>query len=221
MAVDNRGERNRPIYASVGAPTDAEDLTYLGELATTVGTRRAGTSSDRQSLESAWLFNGLQWFETDTGATYVYADGWVLAYNALPRLRMTRPLAGISAGISFSGVPMSSFAQENGSLFTGTTGFTTAITGRYMVNMKVSTPNSPAGTRRVVGIAPSSAPGSVVTQSPGLGAANDSFSAGIDHTSEVTLQAGTPYSVVAASSNPLNFSNFDISVRLIAPTTIG
>lgn len=81
MAVDDRGERNRPIYAGVGAPADAEDLTYLGELATMLGTRRAGTAAQRQALSSEWLWEGLDWFETDTGITWrVDASGlWTIA----------------------------------------------------------------------------------------------------------------------------------------------
>lgn len=215
------GPKNQPRFDLNDDPDFPTDLTTVSEYAAKVGNSRVGTASERSALTGNDLWNGLLFFETDTGLTYRYTTAWAIAYYALPRLRMTRPLAGISAGGSFQTVGMTTFAQENGSLFTGSTSFSTPITGRYMAKLVCSTPNSPSGTRRVLGIAPNSAPGSVVAQSPGLGAANDSFSAGIDHTSEVTLQANTLYSVVAASTNALNFSNFDISIRLIAPTTIG
>jgi len=222
MAVDDRGERNRPIYAGVGAPADAEDLTYLGQLITILGTRRAGTSAERLALGNEWLFDGLEWAETDTGLVWRCVSGaWVIGAAMLPRLRMQRPLAGISA-TQWMAVSMSSSAQEGGSGFVGGAGsFQVPVTARYGVNLKAATPATTAGNRRMLGIATQANVGSPIVQSPGTGAANDSSGFGIDFYTEVTLQAGTAYVVAAYSTAPLNFSNFDVSVRFIQPTTIG
>lgn len=221
MAVDDRGERNRPIYAGAGAPADAEDLTYLGKLATDLGTRRAGTSAARKALEAEWLFEGLQWFETDTGLTYVRTTtAWVLVTLVAPRLRMTRPGdAGIQA-TTWTAVNMSAASQDIDGFFGGGgSAFTVPMTARYLVNLKAVAPATPSPNRRIIGLCPSSAISSPIMQSPGY--PSDGNSATIDHTSEVTLQAGTQYSVGAYTTAPLNFRGFDASIRLIAPTSIG
>jgi hypothetical protein len=221
---DSQGERGRYIFTNQGASADAEDLSLLGELITDLGTRRVGTSADRLTLDPIWLFPGLEWFETDTGLTYAYSStGWALAFNALPRLRLQRPAAGAIPGDgTWRTVGMQTFQQENGSsFFTGSSSFTVAVTGRFAVRLGANASNVAAGARRVIGIAPTATPSAAVAQSPGFGAASDSYSLGIDHSSEVTLQAGVTYGVVAACGANTTFSNFDVSVRLIAPTTIG
>lgn len=81
MAADSRGPRNQPIFSGSGASADAEDLTLLGLLAVTLGTRRAGTSDERNALEAAWKFPGLEWFDTSDLFTYVWLEsgsgpGW-------------------------------------------------------------------------------------------------------------------------------------------------
>lgn len=110
MAVDDRGERGRPIYAGAGAPADAEDLTYLGELATTLGTRRVGTTDERNALDPMWKFDGLEWHDTTDGNTYIWStdvagDDWV------PRLGDTGPITpAYLAGTA----PNATYARTNG-----------------------------------------------------------------------------------------------------------
>lgn len=221
MAVDDRGERNRPIYAGAGAPSDAEDLTYLGELISELGTRRAGTAAERQALGNEWLFDGLEWYETDTGVVYrIVAGVWTLGGSGSTRLRMQRPgAAGIQA-TSWTAVGMTSSAQEGSGGFGGGGGsFTVPVTGRYGVSLHASAPATPSPNRRIIGICPAASVGSPVLQSPGFPSSGDSVT--IDHFSEVTLQAGTAYVVGTYTTAPLNFTGYDVSVRLIAPTSIG
>jgi hypothetical protein len=79
MAVDSRGPRNAPVFSATGASDDAADLTTLGGLMVELGTRRTGTSDERKALDTAWLFNGLTWYETDTKRTYIVDGGaWAL-----------------------------------------------------------------------------------------------------------------------------------------------
>lgn len=81
MAVDSRGPRNAPVFSANGASDDAADLTTLGQYAADVGTRRSGTSDERKNLDSAWMFDGLEFYETDTKSTYVVDGGaWVQAH---------------------------------------------------------------------------------------------------------------------------------------------
>lgn len=104
MAVDDRGARGRPIYTGAGAPADAEDLTYLGELVTTLGTRRVGTTDERKALEAIWKFPGLEWHDTTDGNTYLWSDA--NGGDWLPRLGDTgwitpAPLAGTSPNAQY------------------------------------------------------------------------------------------------------------------------
>lgn len=81
MAVDSRGPRNAPVFSANGASDDAADLTTLGQYIADVGTRRTGTKDDRTNLDPAWLFDGLEFYETDTKATYVVDGGaWAQAH---------------------------------------------------------------------------------------------------------------------------------------------
>jgi hypothetical protein len=133
---------------------------------------------------------------------------------------MQRPgLAGIQANV-WTAVAMSANAQEGSGGFIGGGGsFQPPITGRYAVNLKATAPPTPSPNRRIVGISTAANVGTPLTQSPTFPSAGTA--AYIDHTSEITLNAGTAYVVGAYADAPLNFSAFDISVRLIAPTTIG
>lgn len=85
---DDQAERGRYIFAAGGASADAEDLTLLAELATILGTRRVGTTDERNGLEAKWKFPGLEFFDTTEQLTYIWMDlgtgaGW-------QRKRMTR-----------------------------------------------------------------------------------------------------------------------------------
>lgn len=75
MAADQRGERNRPIYLGSGASADAEDLTELGQRIADLGTRRVGTTDERNALDSAERFDGLLFFDTTQSAEYVCVSG--------------------------------------------------------------------------------------------------------------------------------------------------
>jgi len=222
MARDSTGPKGEPQYSGSGVPQDAADLTEVAAYAAEYGNYRADTSAVRNAATGTDVWPGLIFYETDTGVTYRYgATGWEFATTIAPRLRMQRPLAGISA-TTWMSVSMATSAQEGGGGFTGGAGsFGVPVTGRYAVSMKCTVPTTAAGNRRMLGISTQAAVGTPIAQSPGFGAPNDNSGFGIEFLTEVTLQAGTQYVVSAYSTAPLNFSNFDVSVRLIAPTSIG
>ncbi len=76
MASNSNGPRNQPVYDENGTPANGADMTQVAQFASDVGTRRADTSSERNALAGADLFDGLAFYETDTGALYVYNGGW-------------------------------------------------------------------------------------------------------------------------------------------------
>lgn len=79
MARDSSGTKNQPHYSGTGAPSDAADLTEVADYAAAVGNRKSGTASQRSGLSGADLWVGLEFYETDTGATYIYtASGWAV-----------------------------------------------------------------------------------------------------------------------------------------------
>lgn len=85
MAADSRGERNRPIFAGTGASADAEDLTLLGQRIADLGTRRVGTTDQRNSLDAAERFEGLMFSDTTDGNEYRYtSSGWALFSMSKP-----------------------------------------------------------------------------------------------------------------------------------------
>lgn len=221
MARDSTGPKGEPQYSGSGVPQDAADLTEVAAYAAKYGNYRADTSAIRNSLSGTDVWPGLTFYETDTGVTYRYGDtGWEFATTIAPRLRMQRPSdAGISA-TTWMAVSMTTSAQEGGDGFTGGgANFSVPVTGRYMVNIKASTPLTPSPNRRLIGIGLASNPGTTVVRSPAFPSAGSA--AEIDHTSEVTLTAGVSYVIACYSDAPLNYSNFDVSVRLVAPTSIG
>lgn len=78
MAHDSVGSKNQPHYAGGGIPADAADLTEIADYAAKVGNRRSDLASVRTALTGADLWSGLEFFESDTGAEYVYqTGGWV------------------------------------------------------------------------------------------------------------------------------------------------
>lgn len=77
----DQADRGRYIFDESAAIADGEDLTILAQLATTIGTRRAGTTDERNSLAAIWKFPGLEFFDTTELMTYVWVDlgsgiGW-------------------------------------------------------------------------------------------------------------------------------------------------
>lgn len=92
---DSLGTKNEPQYAGSGKPASGADLTELGEYAAKVGNRKAGTSADRAGLTGNDAWPGLEFSETDTGATYLYtsASGWKL--RSLPLTAWTPTVGNV------------------------------------------------------------------------------------------------------------------------------
>lgn len=77
MAHDSLGARNQPHYSGAGAPSDAADLTEVSDFAAAMGNRMVDLSSVRTGLTVVW--EGLEFYETDTKLTYLYTAGaWVV-----------------------------------------------------------------------------------------------------------------------------------------------
>lgn len=79
---DSYGTQNQPQYADTGAPADAADLSQVANYAAKVGNRKVGLASARTGLTGADLWDGLEFFETDSGSTYEYHNsGWVFSHQ--------------------------------------------------------------------------------------------------------------------------------------------
>lgn len=110
-------------------PQDSQDL---ADDLWDVSLRRSGTSSERQSFPPGQIRAGLEWYETDTGATYVYTGtSWLLLNRTWERPWTTVTAAtGWTAGsaptnraeVSLQG----GTAFFRGALFGGTGGTTAA-----------------------------------------------------------------------------------------------
>lgn len=78
MAHDSLGTHNEPQYSETGVPADAADLTEVAAYAATVGNRRVDASTVRTGLAGSGLWEGLEFYETDTYLTYRYhSNAWV------------------------------------------------------------------------------------------------------------------------------------------------
>lgn len=72
------GPKGQPQVSSASDFTPAADITAVADFAAAVGNRRVGTSAQRTALAGADLSSGLEFYETDTAKTYIYAGAaWV------------------------------------------------------------------------------------------------------------------------------------------------
>lgn len=80
MAADSYGPKGEPQFAGSGVPQDAADLSLVATYAAKVGNRVSGTSAERAAPDGWMPASGLEFYETDTGLTYLYVNpaGWVL-----------------------------------------------------------------------------------------------------------------------------------------------
>lgn len=98
MARDSSGTKNQPQYSSSGVPAQAADLSEVSNYAAGVGNRKTGTSTTRTGLTGADVWDGLEFYETDTGATWLYKGGWARRQlMRLGRSRLASPLTVKSA----------------------------------------------------------------------------------------------------------------------------
>ncbi len=78
MTASSFGPKGEPQFKDVDAPDVAVNPTQVAAYAALVGNRKAGTSADRKALTGVAVWPGLEYFETDTGSTFVYtAAGWI------------------------------------------------------------------------------------------------------------------------------------------------
>lgn len=72
MAVDSFGSQNQPQFDGTKASNLAADLNAVSNYAAKVGNRKTGTASARAALTGADVWDGLEFYETDSGDCYVY-----------------------------------------------------------------------------------------------------------------------------------------------------
>ena len=83
MAVDSYGDRGQPQFSALGGMEAGADETTLADYSSVVGTRRVGTTAQRDALSGAKLFVGLAWGDSVTHIEYVYtSDGWAAIARA-------------------------------------------------------------------------------------------------------------------------------------------
>lgn len=83
MAHDSVGGKNQPQYSSAGVPASAADLSEVANWAAYNGNRKSDTESVRSGLTGADVWDGLEFYTTDTKKlwTYVVGTGWVLMFQ--------------------------------------------------------------------------------------------------------------------------------------------
>jgi hypothetical protein len=72
LVHDSLGPKNEPQYSGTGVPADAADLTEVAAYAAKVGNRRSGLDSVRTGLIGADVWDGLEFYSTDTAITWLY-----------------------------------------------------------------------------------------------------------------------------------------------------
>jgi hypothetical protein len=72
MAVDSYGDQNQPLFDGTKASNLAADLNAVSNFGAKVGNRKVGTAAARRALTGADVWDGLEYFETDSGDCYVY-----------------------------------------------------------------------------------------------------------------------------------------------------
>lgn len=135
MTVSNYQEKGRPVFSGNTAPSTAQDLTTVAEYAARVGNRMTGTNAERSQLATtgeSQRWEGLRFYETDTGEEWLYDGGW-------------KPASGVAqaAHEGRSGAPSPSFTDEtvlNVPMLMKTGGFQSFTDGSGMVELTFSTP---------------------------------------------------------------------------------
>lgn len=72
MAVDGYGTKNQPQFDGTKASNLAADENAIANYAALVGNRKVGPGSQRRALTGNDVWDGLEWYETDTGDCFVY-----------------------------------------------------------------------------------------------------------------------------------------------------
>lgn len=98
MAADApAGPKNQPRFLGTGAPSTAADENIISDYAAKVGSRMVDTSTARAGLAAADKWEGLLFYETDTGITYKMTGGaWKVWFT--PVTAYTPTLTGLTLG---------------------------------------------------------------------------------------------------------------------------
>ncbi len=72
------GPQNQPRFDINDDPDFAADPTAVSDYAAIVGNRKKGTAAQRQALSGSDVWAGLEFYETDTGFTFLYTGtAWI------------------------------------------------------------------------------------------------------------------------------------------------
>ncbi|WP_353809167.1 hypothetical protein [Agromyces sp. SYSU T00194] len=77
-------------------PTTKADKNKLRDMIAERGNRREGTNAERDALSGNDLYDGLEFYETDTEETWLYTDDWALVRK--PRTAFTPTWTNLSPG---------------------------------------------------------------------------------------------------------------------------
>ena len=93
------GSRGQLQFSATEAPDMGADETALSDQTAELGTRRVGTTAERNALSGAKLFSGLLWGDTTDGIEYRYASGsWKAWYSDWRTYSATLTAMGVGAG---------------------------------------------------------------------------------------------------------------------------
>lgn len=76
------GPKNQPRYDINDEPAFPDHVTAVSDYAALVGNRKVGTKEERQALSGNNVWDGLSFFETDTGSEYVRVGGSWTVWNS-------------------------------------------------------------------------------------------------------------------------------------------
>jgi hypothetical protein len=79
MAASTFGPKNEPQFADADGPDVAVNPTQAAAYAAKVGNRKSDTATNRGLATGSDVWDGLEWYETDTGSTYLRSgSSWIL-----------------------------------------------------------------------------------------------------------------------------------------------
>lgn len=87
MAVDEYGSKNQPLFDGTKAGNTAADENAISNYAALVGNRKVGTGAQRRALTGGDVWDGLEFYETDSGDSFIYDSGnggWGAAFTVGP-----------------------------------------------------------------------------------------------------------------------------------------
>lgn len=206
MAAKTWGSQNQPHFADGDAPDFAVDLTQASDYAALVGNRKVGTNAQRVALTGADVWDGLEFFETDTRGVFLHNGGDWFFGSPVMLASAVGPSGQTDCGTTETTVVQSTFTAVAGGIYeaVGSIAFQQALQitqpGSSIVRLKVDDNEwgRVAGGSTTTYAVGATIAGSVVVNLTGLGAGS--------HTIAITAVDLTGGGAIRCLTNGLSLS---------------